>query len=229
MTLQDRYLAEVYPEPPLTAYRRQKNIKDFTIRAKLPQNIKIYPKRAFRGMKKCTQQCTSCPYVKEGKKIVSNKFTWTINQQVNCNTSNIVYMIQCNIDKCKQQYIGQSERKLKERISEHIGYINNRLLTKATGYHFNLPGHSVSNMEVTILERVKKAEASYRREREKYLIRKFNTFYKGMNRSPHYYSTKYCQLVVYIHVINSSKNVRQNSKPFLGRFFLTHNKKKHLE
>ena len=80
--------------------------------------------------------------------------------------------------------MGESERKLRDRISEHKGYINNKNLSQPTGQHFNLPGHSLNNMNVTILEKVKKMDKMYRREREKYHIRKFNTFYEGMNKTP---------------------------------------------
>ena len=45
-----------------------------------------------------------------------------------------------------------------------------------------VPGHSISNMKVTIVERVKKNDDQYRKEREKYFINKFNTFYRGINR-----------------------------------------------
>ena len=55
-------------------------------------------------------------------------------------------------------------------------------MDKATGHHFNLPSHSLSDLSVTIIEQVKKNDENYRREREKYFIRKFNTFYSGMNR-----------------------------------------------
>ena len=51
----------------------------------------------------------------------------------------------------------------------------------ATGDHYNSPDHSVSDLSVTILEKVKKNCQSYRKERERYLI-KFNTYYKGINR-----------------------------------------------
>ena len=54
--------------------------------------------------------------------------------------------------------------------------------SKATGYHFNLPGHSIANLTVTILEKVKKHDEQYRKQREKYFIKKFNTYYKGLNR-----------------------------------------------
>ena len=37
-------------------------------------------------------------------------------------------------------------------------------------------------MKGTILEEMKTTNEEYREEREKYFIRKFNTFYQGMNR-----------------------------------------------
>ena len=55
-------------------------------------------------------------------------------------------------------------------------------MEQATGEQFNLPGHSISNMKVTIVERVKKNDDQYRKEREKYFINKCNTFYRGINR-----------------------------------------------
>ena len=91
---------------------------------------------------------------------------------------------ECNKNNCGKHYIGESERELKTRISEHKGYINNRKLNMATGAHFNLPGHSIDHMTVTILEQVKKLDTAYRKEREHFYIRKFNTFYKGLNRTP---------------------------------------------
>ena len=93
-------------------------------------------------------------------------------------------MIQCNIDKCKQIYIGETGKILSQRIQQHIGYVKNRIFSQATGSHFNLPGHSTSNISVTILEKCKKLESNYRKEREHHLIRKFESFYKGINRMP---------------------------------------------
>ena len=79
------------------------------------------------------------------------------------------------------QYIGESERSLQHRFSEHKGYATNKHLTKATGAHFNLPGHSVSDMKVTILEKVHSMDPLVRKEREELFIRKFNSKYKRMN------------------------------------------------
>ena len=56
--------------------------------------------------------------------------------------------------------------------------------TKATGIQFNQHGHRVSYVRITILEKMKTSEERYRKERERYLINKFNTYYKGINRMP---------------------------------------------
>ena len=81
------------------------------------------------------------------------------------------------------KYVGETKRILKFRLAEHRGYVNNKDDT-ATGEHFNMPGHNLSDLTVTILERVKSNDDLYRKEREKYFIRKFNTYYRGLNRQP---------------------------------------------
>ena len=182
MSLVDPYLKEVFPDPPLVAYKRQKNIRDYTIRAKVPPLLMVRPRRVIPGMRKCHRFCLVCPYIKEGKEIKGDNFTWKINKSVTCDTYNFIYLIECNKENCKSRYIGESERKLRERIMDHKGYITNKKINQATGAHFNLPGHSIDNLTVTIVEKVKKPDAEYRKEREKYFIRKFNTFYRGMNR-----------------------------------------------
>ena len=42
----------------------------------------------------------------------------------------------------------------------------------------------VSDLEAIILEKIMKTDPLYRKERERYKIRKFNSYYNGMNRSP---------------------------------------------
>ena len=80
------------------------------------------------------------------------------------------------------QYIGESERSLQERFSEHKAYVTNKQLTKATGAYYNIPGHNVSDMKVIILEKVYSSDPLVRKEREELFIRKFNTKYKGLNK-----------------------------------------------
>ena len=53
-----------------------------------------------------------------------------------------------------------------------------------TGEHFNEAGHTLSDMSVTILEKVKVNDINYRKERENLLIKNFKAFYNGLNRQP---------------------------------------------
>ena len=187
MTSLDPYLKEVYPEAPIIAYRRPKNIREYLIRAKLPPKNQINPTRHLKGMKKCKMSCLICPYIQEGKDIKHNGFKWNIITSVNCATYNSCYMLICIKEKCigkEQYYIGETERKLKDRICEHLGYINTKNTAQPAGYHFNLPGHSKSDMRVTVLEKQFKQDPEYRKERESFLIRKFNTYRRGMNKKP---------------------------------------------
>ena len=75
------------------------------------------------GMTKCGK-CAICKqfFIKEGKTIKStaSKFTIDVNKPVKCQSRNVLYCIQC--DRCRIQYIGESELTLKERFSEHRGY-----------------------------------------------------------------------------------------------------------
>ena len=59
MTSKDSYLAEVFKRPPLVAFKRQKNLRQYLFRAKVPieQNR---PKRLIKGMTKCGESMPLC-------------------------------------------------------------------------------------------------------------------------------------------------------------------------
>ena len=184
MISRDAYLKEVFPEPPLTAFKRQRNLKDMLIRAKIPEKAKRNQERSIKGMKKCNKvYCNGCPFIKERKnfKVGPNK-VWNINKQTTCNSHNIVYMIECDKEHCNQKYIGETKRTLRSRLAEHRGYVKNGHIDQATGAHFNMPGHNVTNLKIPVIEQVKFNSDLYRKEREEFFIRKFNTLNEGMNR-----------------------------------------------
>ena len=87
---------------------------------------------------------------------------WKIATPINCRSHNLVYMIEFTKDRCKEKYIGETDRTIKDRISEHVGYIRTKNTSQATGHHFNLPGHCLSDMKVTGLEKVLKPDSEYR-------------------------------------------------------------------
>ena len=183
MVSQDQNLAKVFEEPPLTGFKRQPTIRNHLIRAKLPNPQKPYPQRSEKGMFKCGRECPTCPFVKEQKNIKINRQSdWKINRKVNCNSFNVVYIIECTKNNCKQKYIGETKRMLKYRFADHRGYVSNCDTNTATGAHFNSPGHSQANMKISIIEQIKKKDDLYRKQREKYYIEKFNTQNDGLNR-----------------------------------------------
>ena len=127
------------------------------------------------------KRLTACPFIQPGKYIkIAEKRTWTIGKRVNCESFNIIYLLACQ--KCRKKYVGTSGCQLKHRLADHRGYIFNQVASRTTGAHFNLPGHSLADLSVTILEQTKSSDPEYRMEREKYFIRKFDTFNHGLNK-----------------------------------------------
>ena len=184
MVSENNYLKEVFPEPPLVSYKRQTNIRETLVRAKVAP---ARQQRVVNGMKKCNS-CLACSYIKEGNTIVGKsysgqKFKWRIGRPLSCDSLNVIYILECDKDNCKQRYIGMTEN-FRERIYQHVGYVRNKNMTRATGEHFNLPGHAMKNMKFSILEQVKSQDPLYAREREKVFIRKFNSFHAGINKEP---------------------------------------------
>ena len=53
----------------------------------------------------------------------------------------------------------------KKRVKEHVDYILRLFSTQATGQHYNMPEHDLSNMAITVLEKVHKYDDFYRQER----------------------------------------------------------------
>ena len=147
------------------------------IRSKVPPDMRR-PKRKLPGMKKCSG-CTYCPYIMTGDhvKFTATNYIHQITTQITCNSSNLIYLITCL--KCLMQYVGETDRRLKDRFAEHQGYVRNQKLTKATGQHFS---HSLSDMHITALEHVQNADETFRKIREKLYIRLGNTKVKGMNK-----------------------------------------------
>ena len=72
-------------------------------------------------MKQChkqsgMRQCHSFPFVKEIKEIKTEKFTWKINKEVSCVDENIVYLIECDKERCQMKYIGETHKQMKARF-----------------------------------------------------------------------------------------------------------------
>ena len=57
----DPHLCEVFPAPPITAYKVSRNLGTFLIRARVPRPVPIRDKRMRNGMHKCMKNLRGCP------------------------------------------------------------------------------------------------------------------------------------------------------------------------
>ena len=90
----DNNFKKKFPKPPMVAFKRQKNLRSFLIRAKVfPQQNRT--QRFVKGMFTCMKQCINCPFINTEKKIKGPSFTWNITGHFTCDTNNIIYMIEC--------------------------------------------------------------------------------------------------------------------------------------
>ena len=69
-----------------------------------------------------------------------------------CESSELIYAIVC--EKCGEIYVGETERKLKERFREHRHSVIRNSIGKEVASHFNQSNHSVDDMRVLGLKHV---------------------------------------------------------------------------
>ena len=77
---------------------------------------------------------------------------------ISCRSSNVIYCITCK--SCGKQYVGQTLRRIKDRIYEHLRDIDQANKEKPLGLHFSSMKHVKRDIEVHILEFIKKAPRS---------------------------------------------------------------------
>jgi hypothetical protein len=167
----DPLMKKVFPLPPMLAFKQPPNLRKMLVRAKLPTENQA--KRKLKGIKPCNEPCNLCPYINTSKEIISTqtKEKFAMNDLFNCNTKGVIYLTTCT--KCNKQYVGQTGRKLKERMKEHL--YNMYKKTEVTGIHYSLPGHSHWNFKVQVIEKVLPNTPNYRLEREDFWIKKLAT------------------------------------------------------
>ena len=88
-----------------------------------------------------------------------------IRQSLDCNSTNLIYLLQCKRclrnKKTDCQYIGQTGRRIRDRLNEHRrDIINRRSNTSGAAEHFCKPGHSVQDLQLVPLLQI-----HYTRER----------------------------------------------------------------
>jgi hypothetical protein len=113
MVSRDPKLQEVFPDPPLVAYKVAPNRRAKLIRAKVPPVPRTRPSRAKPGMKRCAKpRCPACPYVQPGLTFsaTATNYRADLTTEVDCTTTNLCYAISCGVPRCGKQYIARPVR-----------------------------------------------------------------------------------------------------------------------
>jgi hypothetical protein len=132
---------------------------------------------------KCnTAHCLCCKAIEPTSSFTSTvtKEEFEITDEMNCNTKNVIYLVNCI--KCQKQYVGQTGRRLKDRLNSHRSNIHNSIQT-AVAIHFNEPPHNYTHLKIIPIEVVD--DSAERINRETFWIQKLKTKYpSGLNNYP---------------------------------------------
>jgi peptide-methionine (R)-S-oxide reductase len=149
----------IFQKKPTFGYRRNENLKDKLVHAKIPPqpppNSVLEHRQAERKCK--SKSCRYCPrLVNEGK--VTNPVTkqeYYIKHQITCNSNNLIYCIRCT--NCNIMYVGQTKNTIKERFLAHFYSINNPKKSDTTvGRHFSKANHQgILDTSILVLEFIK--------------------------------------------------------------------------
>ena len=181
MLQSDPTLANIFPEPPLLAYKRGQNLHDQLVSAVLRQPHSNPNQHS--GTSPCGQPaCDCCPHVHQPASITGPSGCFHIHRHFNCLSSDLVYVLTCTY--CNQLYVGETYRTLNERVSEHLRAVRLSYATPV-GIHFNMPNHSVSHVRVTAVWLNTSFSHLRRKCIESYIIHRLGSLQPlGMNTRP---------------------------------------------
>ena len=105
-----------------------------------------------------------------------------ITENFNCNSFNVSSAISCNL--CPQAiYIGETSNLITKLMNKHRSNIRHNR-NKPAAEHFNKPDHTLENLRLAVIKKVKR-KTKQQRDVEHKLIFKFDYVNKVLNR---YYS-----------------------------------------
>ena len=190
------HLKEIFEAPPMASYRQPPNLRRLICKSKLHEvrkgaRLVRGAQKNAPGWKKCGKGCKICPFTLPNTDTVTglaSGYQHKIKQTVTCDSENVIYYWKCVKSKCEDyphcEYIGQTKRKFKDRLSEHRDYVKRDVNSEPSGEHFSKRGHNVAHLKGLVLEQVRNSDPFILKTREHLLIQKFDTFRSGLNKEP---------------------------------------------
>ena len=171
----DKEVGYLFQEKPLISYRRDRNIRDMLVHSK-------FSSKDVSGITlSCGRKRLTCPFVfNEVHTAKGPRGKFTPSGRFSCISKDVIYCIECT--KCGEIYIWETERRLGDRIREHLRDVKNKNRHKEVAIHFNSVGNSLDHFRVQVLLENINGNLT-RKIRESYFIMKFGCVYPlGMNR-----------------------------------------------
>ena len=158
-------------------------MKDILVRAKVSEKAEGPGESSNCGGKRCEV----CSYICNSKTFLdkSGKKTYEIKGgKMNCNSRNVVYMVQCKV--CKIQYVGSACTKFRMRFNNYKAcfkkYSLNKSVPQASFHaHFSQTDHNgMDDWSFTLIDYAKDVESV--RRKESFWQYKLNSFQQdGLN------------------------------------------------
>ena len=129
-------------------FRRCKNLRDLLVRAKLmpEKEQNIQPNNRHTACHKCRCPfCIYCSKLDRSGRILCNitKRSYMTRTNVSCLSTNIIYAIVCL--RCGKIYVGQTKRRLMDRLMEHFRNIRQNNDIHIVGRHYKSRDHEGLN------------------------------------------------------------------------------------
>ena len=156
----------VFKQPPVVAYRRDRNLCDSLVHYKTHKLVGGYDYT-------CEPDCKFCKILTSDNVYdTDNHVQFHPTQDVHCRKYNLIYCILCNKCRCTV-YVGQTQREIRERMREHLRDIRQQN-DKPIIRHFD-DNHTADNATFAILEQVYEDSVVARTVRESLWIKKLKT------------------------------------------------------
>ena len=169
--------SSIFKEPPLRAFRKDRSLRDMLVHTRFSgQSIQPIEK----GSTPCKRpRCKTCRCIHNTQVIVGHKGNYRVRGSFSCTTDNLVYAISCSV--CKKYYIGETKRRLADRVTEHLRSIHLNTPGLPVARHFNQPGHSTDDFKVCGVLKCRGSDA-VRKQQEERIIFELGTLHPfGLN------------------------------------------------
>ena len=160
---------------PLVSFKRDKNLQNLLVGSALR------PTSEPSTFKCPRKQCKTCPFIVSLTQITGPTYTVAVSDYFVCTSTNLIYCITCSV--CFKLYIGETGRKLGDRFVEHLRDVqaNDLSLSKPVARHFNLPGYSFRNMQISGITLHNGSNDSRKRKEQKLIFKLGTLAPNGIN------------------------------------------------